>query len=133
MSKEDVKNNILHSYRNVPYITAPHEFAPNRLACRSLHIGGGGMAVFRFENDKLVEVAECFMLGSLDNLIELCYSFGLATEVEIVTTDFGQELTRDYVWNNGKIEFNLCKIDNLPSWGTRANTSSYYGIVYRKL
>lgn len=116
MTKEEVQ-------KSVPSYS---EFGPNTWVSPAVHIPNGN-ALFRFQSGKLTEVGE-YGLMTQAQLCELCYSLGLAETIEIVNN----ELSKEYVWNNGKIEFRLCKIENVPAVGT-SNINTYYGIMYRKL
>ena len=132
MTKEEVQNNI-------PSFS---EYGPAIFIGPSLH--NVGNTLFRFQDGKLIEIAE---YGSMTlntetlevtgRLCDLCYSLGLTEKIEAIKNEDSYELLKEYVWNNGEIEFTLRKIDYAPPPSlitySSANKSYYNGIVYRKL
>jgi hypothetical protein len=131
MSKEVVESNerIRMEQYTTLYGTSWREYLPNiAVMWYSTNIQDG-ITIYRFSNDKLTGVGEYTTnLEYTEELEKYCISLGLK-EVPTITEG---KLDKSYVWNNGKMEFELSIIEDAPILGAYGLCNAL-GITYRKL
>lgn len=132
MSKEVVEKNErarMEQFTTL-YGTSWREYLPNiALLWYSTNIPNG-ITIYRFSNDKLIGVGEYTTnIEYTESLAKYCSSLGLK-EVPTITEG---KLDKAYIWNNGKMEFELSIIEDAPVFGTSSDLCNALGITYRKL
>jgi hypothetical protein len=131
LSKEKVEANerARMEQHTTLYATSWREYKPNTAVMWYSTNIPGGLTIYRFSNDKLVEVGEYITtLEYTESLAKYCSFLGLK-ETPTITEG---KLDKNYIWNNGKMEFKLSIIEDAPTVGN-SDLSNALGITYRKL
>lgn len=110
------------------------EYLPSTLMLtNSTNIKNGiTTTIYRFKDDKLVEVGEyayhIHQQGVMNQyVVDYCKSLGLSETPEI---SVDENLKKDYTWSNSDILFTLSIIDDAPN-NTRSNTLKAFGVSYK--
>ncbi|GAB4018993.1 hypothetical protein GCM10028773_20650 [Spirosoma koreense] len=104
MSKDEVKANELsrlglgNTGTGVWYEPSPSL----GVLSKSSHLAGGGYTLYAFDNGKLKTVSETAAQETLTEPLRR-----LAVELKIPESITNGPLTKEYVWNNGKLKFSL--------------------------
>lgn len=132
MSKEEVEvkeRSRMEQYTTL-YGPSWREYLPNiAVMWYSTNIQDG-ITIYRFSNDKLIGVGEYITnIEYTESIAKYCSMLGLK-EVPTITEG---KLDKVYIWNNGKMEFELSIIKDAPVLGSSSDLCPALGITYRKL
>lgn len=135
MNTESVQNAELARIEKLTsYVTSNtwREYQPNTAVIWFSSNIQGGITIYRFNEGKLNQVGEYTTTLSLtSNILSLCTKYGLRETPELTSDGI---LAKDYIWNNGKVEFRLSIIDDAPVFGSSTSElCKALGISYRKL
>lgn len=136
MTKEDVITNENKRTGGI----ACKEYQPNTLTMPLSANIDKGLTIYRFKNNKLVEVGEyvypaVILYGTEKKelnpiVVDYCKSIGL---METPKIDENGNLIKDYTWSNGGIVFTLSIVTDAPAPIIKSNSSQSkaLGVSYR--